>query len=112
MEQKDNPGTSYTKLVIGVIIILLLVIFSVQNSMSTTVKVYFWDVNAPLVLLFVISFTLGLLLAVVSVWPISRHSKRKTKLIEQLESRVEFLESQLKQSRENSNKDNNPTTNQ
>jgi len=53
---------------------------------------YFWEINAPLVLWFVICFMLGILIAIVALWPISRHSKRKTKLIEELKARIELLE--------------------
>ena len=88
----EQPKNHIPKIIIGTIIVLLLVIFSVQNSYPATVKFYFWDVNAPLVLWFVICFILGIAISVVALWPISRHSKRKTKLIEELKNRIELLE--------------------
>ena len=88
----EQPKNHIPKIIIGTIIVLLLVIFSVQNSNPAAVKFYFWDVNAPLVLWFVICFILGIAISVVALWPISRHSKRKTKLIEELKNRIELLE--------------------
>jgi uncharacterized integral membrane protein len=88
----EQPKNHIPKIIIGTIIVLLLVVFSVQNSFPATVKLYFWEINAPLVLWFVICFILGITIAIVALWPISRHSKRKTKLIEELKARIELLE--------------------
>jgi uncharacterized integral membrane protein len=76
-------------------ILLLIVVFSVQNSTNTPVKLWFWQGSAPLVLLFVVCFMLGLSFTLILIWPISKHSKRKSKLIKELENRVETLEQKL-----------------
>lgn len=96
MENLDKPKNPMGKIIAGVIIIILVVIFALQNSESTPVKFYFWGADAPLVLLFLLCFTAGLCFAILALLPISRNSKRKTKLIEELQSRIESLESQLK----------------
>lgn len=85
-----------TKVVLAVVLMTLIVIFSIQNSSSTPVKVYFWEVNAPLVLLFIISFMLGIIAAIITLWPISRHSKKLHKLVEEQKSKIETLESQIR----------------
>ncbi len=92
MSIEDNPKNNIPKIITGMAVVLLLVIFSVQNSYPATIKIFFWDVHAPLVLSFVICFILGLFTAVITLWPISRHSKRKSKLIEELKARIETLE--------------------
>jgi uncharacterized integral membrane protein len=101
MENIEKPGNQVSKIVIGIIIIILVVIFSLQNSDATMVRFIAWEGNAPLVLLFLSCFVLGLIVALVAVWPINRHSKRKTKLINELNARVEVLETQLKNKQTN-----------
>lgn len=96
MENLDKPQNPMGKIIAGIILIILVVIFALQNSESTLVKLYFWDANAPLVLLFLLCFTAGLCFAILALLPVSRNSKRKTKLIDELKSRIEILESQLK----------------
>lgn len=97
MTEITAPKNNMTKVTIAVILMLLVVIFSIQNSSSTPVKVYFWEVNAPLVLLFVICVMLGILAAIIALWPISRYSKKTQKLLEEQKTRIEFLEQQLTQ---------------
>lgn len=96
MEVVEQPKNNMTKVVLAVVLMTLIVIFSIQNSSSTPVKVYFWEVNAPLVLLFVISFMLGIIASIITLWPISRHSKKMRKLVEEQRTKIELLESQLK----------------
>lgn len=92
MTNEEQPKNQLPKIVAGMVVVLLLVIFSVQNSYPAAIRVFFWDINAPLVLSFVICFILGLLTAIIALWPISRHSKRKSKLIDDLKARIELLE--------------------
>ncbi len=97
MEIKDAPKNNMTKVVLAVILMTLIVVFSIQNSESTPVKVFFWEVNAPLVLLFVICFMCGIIAAIITLWPISRYSKKMQKQMEEQKTKIELLESQLKQ---------------
>lgn len=97
MEANTTPKNNMTKVVLAVVLMTLIVIFSIQNSESTPVKVYFWEVNAPLVLLFVICFMCGIIASIITLWPISRHSKRLQKQMEDQKAKIELLESQLKQ---------------
>lgn len=95
MEISDKPASYGWKILLSMAILLLIVVFSVQNSTDTPVKLWFWEGSAPLVLLFVICFMLGLSFTLVLIWPISRHSKRKSKLIKELQNRIEILEQKL-----------------
>jgi len=97
MENLEKPGNQVAKIVIGLIVIFLVVIFSLQNSTVTLVKFIVWEGNAPLVLLFLLCFALGLSFSLVAVWPMNKQSKRKTKLISDLNARIDLLESQLKE---------------
>jgi uncharacterized integral membrane protein len=96
METIEKSGNQVAKIIVGIIIIFLVVIFSLQNSESTLVTFLFWEGNAPLVLLFLLCFVLGLSFSLVAVWPVSRNSKRKSKLIQELNTRIEMLETQIK----------------
>ncbi len=96
MENAVKPGNQITKIIIGLIIIVLVVIFSLQNSEATLVRFLVWEGNAPLVLLFLMCFVLGLCFSLMAIWPINSNSKRKSKLIAELNARIEVLESRLK----------------
>jgi uncharacterized integral membrane protein len=95
MENSGKSGSFVWKLALGMCIILLVVIFSIQNSNATTVKLWFWDSEAPLVLLLLICFMLGLLFALIFFLPVLRHSNRKSKLIKSMEQRIEMLEQEI-----------------
>jgi|GEM_PF-4497554 len=95
MELSDKPKNYGWKVLLAIIILLAIVVFSVQNSNQTLVKLWFWEGNAPLVFLMVFSFVLGLSFALLAIWPVSRHSKRKSKLIKELQTRIDVLEQNL-----------------
>ncbi len=92
MEASDKPKNYGWKVLISIVILLLIVVFSVQNSTGTRIKFLIWDRETPLVFLMVFSFVLGLSFALLAIWPVSRHSKRKSKLIKELQLRIDFLE--------------------
>ncbi|NLI23471.1 MAG: LapA family protein [Bacteroidales bacterium] len=52
------------KLIFSVILVLLLVVFSVQNSSSCDVHIFFWTIPCPVSVLMVILFVMGLLTGV------------------------------------------------
>ncbi len=57
------------------ILLILLVIFSLQNAQSTTVKFLFWEANTSGALLIIITFVLGLAIG----WLLGTLKKPKTK---------------------------------
>jgi uncharacterized integral membrane protein len=96
METIEKPGNQLAKIIIGIIVIALVVVFSLQNSDATRVRFIVWEGNAPLVLLFLLCFVIGLSFSILAVWPINKQSKRKSRLINELNARIEVLETQLK----------------
>ncbi|MDP2174812.1 MAG: LapA family protein [Bacteroidota bacterium] len=80
------------KIVLSFIPIILVVIFALQNSNNTIVKVFFWEINAPLVILFLLCFTIGLLFGLMAFFSSYKDAKRKNKIIEQLQQKIDSLE--------------------
>jgi uncharacterized integral membrane protein len=103
METIEKPKNLIAKIVVGLIIIFLVVIFSLQNSDATPVKFFGWEGDAPLVLLFLLCFVLGLSFSLVAIYPLSRYSKRKSKMISELNTRINMLETQLKEKQQGKN---------
>jgi uncharacterized integral membrane protein len=54
-----NSG-SKTKLVVGLVLVALLVVLIAQNSTTVEVKLFFWTITGPLVILAVVVGALGL----------------------------------------------------
>ena len=50
------------KLIIITILALLLVIFAVQNTEVTVIKLWFWQLNMPRAILIFVSFAIGLII--------------------------------------------------
>jgi len=49
------------RLIIIAIVVLLIVIFAIQNSDSINLKLFFWEVRIPKALLIIISICVGLI---------------------------------------------------
>jgi uncharacterized integral membrane protein len=101
MEDLQKPKNHSTKIIIGSIIVLILVSFSIQNSGPANVKFLFWEGAAPLVLLFLICFLLGLSFALLALFPLKKYSNKQAKYIKELNTKIEILEKQ----KNNTNKD-------
>lgn len=89
--QENNNQKNPLKIVLSFIPVLLVVIFALQNSNNTEVKVFFWQINAPLVILFLLCFAIGLLFGLFAFFSTYRESKRKNKLIQELKQKLESL---------------------
>jgi len=57
-------------LIISVTLLILVVVFTLQNSSVSTIKLLFWEINASLSLMLIFTFTLGILVAVIVLTPI------------------------------------------
>jgi len=72
-------------LIIALVLILITVIFSIQNSSPITMKFFFWDINYPPAVLIplavLIGAVLGLIFSLTSI-------KRKNEKIERLEKEL------------------------
>jgi len=57
-------------IIVILILAILLVIFTLQNSMDITLNVFFWEIaNAPLVLVLICCVVIGYLLATIYFYP-------------------------------------------
>ena len=72
------------------ILAVLLVIFTLQNSIEITIHVFFWDIpNAPLVLVLLACILIGYLLATIYfypiLWKVRREHKKMLRFNEELQ---------------------------
>jgi uncharacterized integral membrane protein len=91
-ETKPPSNYSLFKIVIGLTATLLVVIFALQNSNSTLVKVFFWEFNAPLVILFLLCFTTGIAIGISAIIPFRKYAKSQEKIIKELKTKLETKE--------------------
>jgi lipopolysaccharide assembly protein A len=86
-ETKRNPVN--VQLVLILILAIFLVIFTLQNSESVSIMLFFWKVNVPLVLLILVCLLLGYLLPHFSyiprIWRLKSELSRTRREKEQLE---------------------------
>lgn len=92
---ENKPNSNLSKLIGGLIILILIITFSIQNNEDTPVKLWFWTANSPRILLFLTCFLAGVFFAMLAIAPIYKHSRRKSKLIEEMKERIESLEKQI-----------------
>lgn len=84
-------------IIILLILAILLVIFTLQNSFEISISVFFWEIpNVPLVLLILCCVLLGYILAAVyfypRVWKLKREYKQAVKSSKKLEEKLETRE--------------------
>jgi len=53
-----------TRIIISVLLAILLVIFTIQNSEIVTVRLFFWDTKVPAALLFIICLCIGVFIGI------------------------------------------------
>ena len=80
-------------IIIVLILAILLVIFTLQNSFEVTINVLFWEIaNAPLVLVLIVCLVAGYILASVylypQIWRLSKENKKVTNLNKKLEEQL------------------------
>ncbi len=92
MKEEKRNGVNF-QLVMLLILAILLVIFTLQNSESVSLKLFFWPVKVPLVLLILASMLLGYLLPHFSylprIWSLKRELSRARKRVEERNSNTE-----------------------
>ncbi len=65
-------------IIILLIFAVLLVIFTLQNSMDITLNVFFWEfTNVPLVLILICTFVLGYIIASIYFYPLLWKKKKE-----------------------------------
>lgn len=95
MDALDKPKSYGPKIIGSIVILLIIVLFSVQNSSETLIKFMIWEGMAPLVIIMVVSFALGLCFALIALLPVNRYANLKNKRIHELESQISILENKL-----------------
>ncbi len=84
---KRNPIN--VQLVLVLILAIFLVLFTLQNAESVAIKLFFWNINVPLVLLILICLLIGYLLPHFSyiprIWKLKSELTRTKKEKERLE---------------------------
>ena len=80
-------------IIIVLILAILLVIFTLQNSFEVTINVLLWEIaNAPLVLVLIVCLVAGYLLASIylypQIWRLSKENKKVTKMNRKLEEQL------------------------
>ena len=81
-------------IIVVLILAILLVIFTLQNSFEVSITVFFWEINnAPLVLVLICCVVLGYLIAVLyfypHTWKLKKDYKKAVKTIMKLEKKTE-----------------------
>ena len=85
-------------LIIGILLALLMVIFTLQNSANLEVKFLFWKVaNVPVALFMILSILFGVIISV--IFSLSGRNRFKSE-IEDLRDEIDSLESELKELRQ------------
>ena len=68
-----------TKLIVISILFLLFAILAAQNTTTTELKIFFWNLPVPLIVLIVIIFIIGLVIGIITC---SVYERRKQKELE------------------------------
>ena len=86
----ENRNPINVQLVLVLILAIFLVIFTLQNSESVAIKLFFWNINIPLVLLILVCLLIGYLLPHFSyiprIWKLKSELSRTRKEKERLEN--------------------------
>ena len=75
--QPQDKGTNWRAWGLGVIVVLVL-IFILQNSQSVRVKFLFFDASMPLIFALLITVVVGMIIGY--VWPVVRRHRRDEQL--------------------------------
>ncbi len=78
------------KLIVISILFLLFAILAAQNTITTDLKIFFWNLSVPLIVLIVVIFIIGLVIGIITC---SAYERRKKKELE-TESQANSQENQ------------------
>lgn len=68
-----------TKLIVISILFLLFAILAVQNTTTTELKIFFWNLSVPLIVLIVVIFIIGLVIGIITCSVYERRKKKELK---------------------------------
>lgn len=88
-----------TALIISISVLLITVIFTLQNAVATEIKLLFWNTEASLSLILFITLAIGILSAIIALTPhllslrstISKQKKTIEKLEKDIQSRKQGI---------------------
>jgi len=69
-----------TKLIVISILFLLFAILAVQNTITTDLKIFFWNLQIPLIVLIVVVFIIGLVIGIITCSVYERKNKRELEI--------------------------------
>jgi len=64
-----------TKLIVISILFLLFAILAVQNTITTDLKIFFWNLQVPLIVLIAVVFIIGLVIGIITCSVYERRKK-------------------------------------
>jgi uncharacterized integral membrane protein len=76
-----------TKLIVISILFLLFAILAVQNTITTDLKIFFWNLQIPLIVLIVVIFIIGLVIGIITCSVYERRKKKELKTEKQANSK-------------------------
>ena len=87
----------HVTIIIMLILAILLVIFTLQNSFEVSISVFFWEIpNAPLVLVLLICVLLGYIISAIyfypRVWKLERKYRHSLQTEKKLETQIKQLQ--------------------
>jgi uncharacterized integral membrane protein len=93
MSNSDNK--KLFRLVSGIVLVLIVIVFTLQNNDLQTVHFIFWKTEMPVAFALFLSFLLGLLVAGISLFPGFRRASKAEDKINELREKVNALELKL-----------------
>ena len=95
-------------LIFGLILAILVVIFTLQNTLEITINLFFWEIqNAPLALVILCCIVLGYFIAAIYLYPKFWHLKSENKKLTKANSAFDEKLKALQTQRQRE-EDNNP----
>ncbi len=73
---EKKPKSHKIRLLLLVLIAVLLVVFSIQNSHEVVIKLWFWRLQTSMVIAIVISIISGIILTSLYLWPIISYKNK------------------------------------
>jgi lipopolysaccharide assembly protein A len=87
----------HVTIIIMLVLAILLVIFTLQNSFEVSISVFFWEIpNAPLVLVLLVCVLLGYIMSAIyfypRVWKLESKYRHSIQAEKQLETQIQQLQ--------------------
>jgi uncharacterized integral membrane protein len=81
-----------TSLIVALFLILLTVVFAIQNSAPVQIKFFFWEMNYSPAILVPIALLLGAVLGMLFSIPLLRKKNQRIKELEKTQDQEEIIE--------------------